>query len=458
MLMPAGPRERLPAGHLARRVIELAAEMGLPRSGACYRADGQGGMPYDPQMMAALPPYCYCRGRRPARETEMATCDDAGARVIRGGLHPGHCTAAGPAGRNKEAICALLPEPVKARAAGGPASAEPAAGDGTRLKADAAMAASLTQEQPDAQTAGLQAQTGAEFRGRAQDMPPARTWPRRPPATAPATAAAAAAAGGTKEPERPEWCRSGARPPARSWPPGRTPRAGRKSSRPGPRSPPPGRGRRKLPLPGGSAKPPPGSGKRARTDAAGDPIPGTRPVRDTGQDREVKRARQARGNARADHQAAAAPAASPDAKISATGPSSRVMPLKKDGFDQLFNVQALATAQTQVILAIMRHPSPAGVQALPPLPPLPARPARRPGHQHARKTPAATGSHTRHPETSQKTAATTSNSPWRQRPAHSHPTASKARKSRHDHGAPRGRSERRPGVTNQARPRRGTSG
>ena len=43
------------------------------------------------------------------------------------------------------------------------------------------------------------------------------------------------------------------------------------------------------------------------------------------------------------------------------------MPLKKGGFDQLFNVQALATAKTQVILAIMRHPSPADVQALLPL-------------------------------------------------------------------------------------------
>jgi hypothetical protein len=82
----------------------------------------------------------------------------------------------------------------------------------------------------------------------------------------------------------------------------------------------------------------------------------------------VKRARQARAGHQAACQAAAAPAASPDAKASAAGPSSRVMPLKKDGFDQLFSVQALATAKTQVILAIMRHPSPAGVQALPPLP------------------------------------------------------------------------------------------
>jgi len=43
------------------------------------------------------------------------------------------------------------------------------------------------------------------------------------------------------------------------------------------------------------------------------------------------------------------------------------MLLKKGGFDQLHNVQALATARTQVILAVTRHPSPVDVQALQPL-------------------------------------------------------------------------------------------
>ncbi len=34
------------------------------------------------------------------------------------------------------------------------------------------------------------------------------------------------------------------------------------------------------------------------------------------------------------------------------------MPAKKGGFGQIFNVQALATAGKQVILAIMRHDNP----------------------------------------------------------------------------------------------------
>ncbi len=61
------------------------------------------------------------------------------------------------------------------------------------------------------------------------------------------------------------------------------------------------------------------------------------------------------------------PAGDPDAKVNTAGPASLVMPLKKGGFDQLHNVQALATARTKVILAILRHPSPVDVQALQPL-------------------------------------------------------------------------------------------
>ena len=99
--------------------------------------------------------------------------------------------------------------------------------------------------------------------------------------------------------------------------------------------------------------------------------PGTRPVRDISEDREVKRARQSLAKARADYQAAreaaAAPAGGPDAKMNTADPSSCVMPLKKGGFDQLHNVQALATARTQVILAVTRHPSPVDGAALAPL-------------------------------------------------------------------------------------------
>jgi transposase len=84
MLMPADPRDWLPDGHLAWKVLELAREMDLSRFGAHYRPDGQGGRPYHPQMMAALLLYCCCLGRKSSREIEMATSGDVGARIICG--------------------------------------------------------------------------------------------------------------------------------------------------------------------------------------------------------------------------------------------------------------------------------------------------------------------------------------------------------------------------------------
>ena len=68
--------------------------------------------------------------------------------------------------------------------------------------------------------------------------------------------------------------------------------------------------------------------------------------------------------ARAAAAAAAAPA--PELKVNLTDPGSRVMPLKKGGFDQLYNAQAIA-CKKQVILAIGTHDSPSDTSALHPL-------------------------------------------------------------------------------------------
>ena len=365
MLMPADPREWLPAGHLAWRVLELAGEMDLSRFGASYRPDGQGGRPYHPRMMATLLLYCYCRGRRSSREIEMATFDDVGARVICGGLHPDHSTVAEFVRRHLEAACALLPESVKACAREGLVSLELVAGDGTKLKANASMASNVTAAQLDAQIAELEDLIGAEFRQWAQDMLDGEDT-----APAPAPPGGDGEAKGKKKPKRAEQTLA-RRKAARAQLQSRQEEKNRQELQP-----------RIAELVARVKKKEAGAARweaaaaarleaRAARIAAGRQIPGTRPITGISQDREVKRARKSLAAARADYdaavQAAAAPAGDPDAKVNAADPSSRIMPLKKGGFDQLHNVQALATATTQVILAITRHPSPVDVQALAPL-------------------------------------------------------------------------------------------
>ena len=373
MLMPADPREWLPAGHLAWKVTELAGEMDLSGFGASYRGDGQGGRPYDPAMMATLLLYCYCRGRRSSREIEMATFDDVGARVICGGLHPDHSTVAEFVRRHLEAVCALLPESVKACAREGLVSLELVAGDGTKLKANASMASNVTAAQLDAQITELEDLIGAEFRQWAQDMLDGEDTapaPAPPGRDGDGEAKGKGKGKGKGKPKRAEQTLA-RRKAARAQLQSRQEEKNRQELQP-----------RIAELAARVKKKEAGVARweaaaaarleaRAARIAAGRRIPGTRPITGIGQHREVKRARKSLAAARADYdaavQAAAAPAGDPDAKVNAADPSSRIMPLKKGGFDQLHNVQALATAKTQVILAITRHPSPVDVQALAPL-------------------------------------------------------------------------------------------
>ena len=223
-----------------------------------YRPDGQGGRPYSPVMMTTLLLYCYCRGRKSAREIEMATFDDVGARVICGGLHPDHSTVARFVRRNVAAVLGLLPESVRACAAEGLVDLSVVAGDGTKLKASASMAGNLTREQLDAQVAELQALIDGQFRAWVQDILDDGGGAAAPGA-APVTAPGRSGSGSGSRPARSRCSRGGWRP-APGWTPGRARSRTRRraGTMPGSRNWPPGCSARRPPWPGGKARPGPG--------------------------------------------------------------------------------------------------------------------------------------------------------------------------------------------------------
>jgi len=369
-LMPADPRQWLPERHLAWSVLEQAAGMDLSGFGAGYRADGQGGVPYDPAMMTALLLYCYCRGRRSSREIEAATFDDVGARVICGNLHPDHSTVAEFIRRHTAAVLALLPGSVKACAREGLVSVEVVAGDGTKLKANAAMASNVTAARLEEQIAVLEEVIAAET----------QQWAAEHLAADEAGAPGPGAAGSGTDDDGDGDDGTGGRAAARAPKRARQMLAARQAAR----------GQleqgkleaRAAALAGRlqqkeqaaaryeqaarqrlehwqrkAAACPPGRRPRGKQPGGPDACP------------EVRRARAAAAKTRAQAAGAAAAAAGaavadPAAKVNTADPASRVMPLKKGGYDQLYNVQALATAGHQVILAITRHDNPADVGAL----------------------------------------------------------------------------------------------
>lgn len=377
-LMPADPREWLPGRHLAWSVLEQVGQLDLSAFESAYRGDGQGGKPYDPAMMCGLLLYCYCKGLRSSREIEMATFDDVGARVICGNLHPDHATVAHFVRRHERAVCGLLPESVKACAREGLVCLEVAAGDGTKLKASASMTANVTAEGLEAQIAELEELIAADValwvaeQLAADDGDATAPAPRAGGGDGPVTGP-----GGRKAPQRA--AQTLARRKA-----ARGQLAARQAARCGSEQ---GKlearaaelaqrvARKQAAADAAVAQAQARLEKWQRRQAAaaaqGKKVPGRQPM-GPDRDRDVIRTGQqlAKARAAADATAAAlasAPAPGSAAKVNTTDWSSRVMPLKKGGFDQLVNAQALATARSQVILAIMRHDNSTDTGALHPL-------------------------------------------------------------------------------------------
>jgi transposase len=375
LLMPPDPREWLPPQHLAWAVRRAAGELDLAPFLAAYRADGQGSAAYHPRMMVALIMYCWCKGIRSSRAIEMATWDDVGARVICGGLHPDHATNARFVVRHREPLKGLLVASLAACAREGLVRVDVTAGDGTKVKANASTAAGATAEQLGLEVAELEKLLDAEVEawiGQAvaadaaedalfggDDVPPggppaggrernrtARKLARRKAAQAELEAGerarrqqAEAERAGRIAKLAAEKGRLDARA-AEELAKGQA-RVARHARRAADAAA--GKGRRQR----GRAPWPAEQQRDVRASAAA-----------------AARAARKLDEALAAPAVAARPARPP--KVNITDPASRVMPLKKGGFDQLYNLQALA-GRGQVIFAIGTHDNTNDLGALHPL-------------------------------------------------------------------------------------------
>ena len=376
-LLPPDPRDWLPEGHLAWAVRRAAAGLDLAPFLAAYRADGQGNTAYHPRMMVALIVYCYCKGIRSSRAIEMATFDDVGARVICAGLHPDHATNARFVTRHQEPLKGLLVQSLVACAREGLVRVDLAAGDGTKVKANASMAANVTAEQLGLDIAGLEKLLEAEVAAWIEQAAAADAaedslfsagddaGPRA--GGTPAGAARKRTAGKLARRQAAQAkLEAGARARQEQAEAERAERIARLAAEKDRLE-----ARAAAELAKGQARvdrhacraaaAAAGTGRRQSGRA---PWPAER-------QRDVRASRDAAARAAAKlEEATAAPAVAPaparPAKANTTDLASRVMPLKKGGFDQLYNLQALAV-RGPVICAIGTHPSSTDTTALHPL-------------------------------------------------------------------------------------------
>lgn len=89
-LLPPSVQDWLPAGHLARFVVEVVNQLDLSRLESSYA--GRGSSPYHPSVLLGLLIYGYATGVYSSRRIERSTHDSVAFRYVAANQHPDHDT------------------------------------------------------------------------------------------------------------------------------------------------------------------------------------------------------------------------------------------------------------------------------------------------------------------------------------------------------------------------------
>ncbi|WPD18348.1 IS1182 family transposase [Thermaerobacter composti] len=143
-LLPPSLRDWLPEDHLAWFLIDAVEPMDLRAFYEKYRADGWGGESYDPTMMVTLLLYAYCVGERSSRRIERLCLEDVAFRVITANQKPDHVTIARFRQRHARELAALFTQVLRLCREAGLGKVGVVALDGTKVKANASLAANRT--------------------------------------------------------------------------------------------------------------------------------------------------------------------------------------------------------------------------------------------------------------------------------------------------------------------------
>lgn len=146
LLLPPDLGEWLPAGHLARFVIELVEQLDLSEIYGYYRVDGHGRPAHDPAMMVALVLYGYAIGVTSSRAIERRCVEDVAFRVITANRQPDHATIARFLVRHRRALSELFFQVLALCQKAGMLRVGTVAVDSTKLAANASVRQNRTYE------------------------------------------------------------------------------------------------------------------------------------------------------------------------------------------------------------------------------------------------------------------------------------------------------------------------
>ena len=362
LALPVDVRALLPVRHTAFAIMTMVGELDLSAFLGAYRSDGRGRAPFDPGVMLALILYCRSKGIMSGRDVAAACYDDLGARVITGNRYPSRSTVDRFMTTHRAALKGLLSQTIRLGYAEGLVDLSEGAGTRTSLLGHAAMHATVDEAGLLAQIADLEqklaaaeeawldhADTDTEASqtlfGDSDTHP--RSWSRSHDVKA---RRRVCALNGMLRARQVALDHLRAHPDtaATEW----VDRLHSDEQRVQ-------RCTKRLHQARVTAQAI--LDRRRAAEANGVRIPGTKPV-PVEQHVRVRQAKQALATAttRAETTGANRPTAT---RVNVTDPASKIMPGKRDGFDQRHNVQALA-CKNQFIIAIATHDSPNDKQAL----------------------------------------------------------------------------------------------
>jgi len=143
-LLPPSLEDWLAEGHLAWFVLDAVEQIDLQPFYKKYRTDGVGNSAFNPSMMVSLLLYAYCTGERSSRRIERFCQTDVAYRVITANQSPDHSTISRFRQDNESHLKSLFLELLRLCAEVGLVKLGKVSLDGTKIKANASLAANRT--------------------------------------------------------------------------------------------------------------------------------------------------------------------------------------------------------------------------------------------------------------------------------------------------------------------------
>ena len=145
-LMPPSLRDWIGEDQLPWFVVDAVSQMDLSAFYAKYRSDGWGAKAFTPDMMVSLLLYAYCEGQRSSRKIEKLCERDVGFRIVAANKKPDHATIARFRRKNLKELEELFTQILRLCGEAGLVKVGVVAIDGTKVEANAALAANRTHE------------------------------------------------------------------------------------------------------------------------------------------------------------------------------------------------------------------------------------------------------------------------------------------------------------------------